>query len=319
MYNEELKMKFINDLPESSEQLYKKNLINLFNRLADTSENDIKEDFCEMSYDDAKYALAKLGGRSFKTLSWNLSRLKTYNEWCIINGHSSRDVNSLLGVKVNDIDTSLIYRREMIKSPETLSDILKTVYPEIYEDRESNIHMMYILLLYNGLTENEAVRLEKRSIDLVNGYILSDNNKIPMLNGTYELAERIINMNFFKVKRFGRDILLRPYDSGLLLNTTRKTPVSPKRQYNYQVSKMNETYREKTGRYIKITPLRIYESGIYNIWLNIEKSGSEIDYNEYVIKKTCGKIYQNKQEQTFNKIKKQVIIEYNMWKKAFNL
>jgi len=316
IYNLEQKMQFLKD--SNDDDSSKKAYLNLFVKLNSKVEKDFEKDVSEMNYEELKICISLLGGRDIKSIAWNISRLKQYVDWCIINGRTNTLENYLNIILPSDIDNSYIFKIETLKNAEQLEEYLNEVYLPVEECHLTNMYRVYMWLLYDGLTNTEAVNLERDQIDLENGIITVGDNKIEINPIFKKLLEVTLSTSQLSRKtRNGKKMYFDLFDTKYLLRGFKETFVNREKQFGAKITQFNKDYRNITGEYIRLSPDRIYESGLYYRWHILEQSDLPIPFDDYIATEMDDKEYSIDNKYVFTMKRKDIETSYNMWKKAF--
>jgi hypothetical protein len=306
MFNEEQKNKYLDAISDNGDK-YIVGVKSLFNNLA-AIEKEADVDFCKFDKDMVINALAQISGRKKSTKSWNLTVLKDYLDWCIMNGFT--DQNELVGVSYSDIDTSKSIRYETIPNIEYLRRIIEVGFPEINDNDVSmnTIYRLYALLLYSGMTEQAKV--DDNSLLRYNG------KEINIHPFAKKYLDRVIATDEIVWVRFGKETYTKLLPSGKLIGCVRALE-NRLGNFKNMITKLNKLYQHETGKYIRLSTSRIYESGVYYRLLQKELDTGKID--EDIIKEgfdireekySTQVIYAS---QMYN-----IKCDYQEWKKAWN-
>lgn len=315
LYNEEQKNKYLKGISEDNEK-HVKSVLSLFNNIAGI-EDDLGLDFSQLDKENTIEVLAQISGRKKATKSWNISVLKDYNNFCKYNMWT--DDNALEGVSYTDIDSSKAIRVETIPNIEYLRRVLEVGLPEINNDVSMNtIYRLYAYLLYSGLTEQEIVSITKDEAKVGNGDTIRYNGKEIYIQ---PFLKKVLNHvrstdEIVWIKGYGGVNYINLAPSNYLIGAVRALD---NRLGNFKniVSKVNKLYIKETGKYIRLSASRIYESGVFYRTLQSELDAGKID--EKIIidafdireeKYTTQSIYQM---QVYNAKK-----DYEAWKKAWH-
>lgn len=308
MYNEKQKLYFLSSIIESERQPE----ISLFNDI-EKKESFYKKDISEMDYDEAKDTLLHLGGRGIRSKSHQLSRLKLYINWCI-NNKITNNEEILNNFAPTDIINTSILSTKMVKDPEHLQELLDVVYESENEETRHNIKRMRFWFVYNGLTVKELTYLKKKDVDIEKNQICLKDRIIELMPETKRLVISCFSMDYYNVTVNGNNvrkpILLTEYAAMNYDNPTDQTRLTLIQMF----SKFNNIYRKTTNNIIKLSPACLRDSGIYYRWYVNEKNKKPIDYEEYSELKT--KQYD---KISYNRKIKEIGINYESWKKAFEL
>jgi hypothetical protein len=314
MYNKEHKNLYLNIIAESGER-YVKSVRSLFNNVANI-EKEAGIDFYQFDQDNAIASIATISGRKRSTIKWNLTTLKDYLDWC--KNNALIDYNVLDGIGYKDIDNNVAIRQETIPNIEYLRRIVEIGLPEINEDVSMNtIYRLYAFLLYAGLTEEEIVTITKQEAVVGSDNILKYNNKeIVLPPFLKQYLDRVIATDEIVWIRGSTTCYTKLVPSNYLIGAVRALDG---RLDNFKniVSKINKLYVKETGKHIRLSTSRIYESGVYYRLLQYELDTGKI--NETIILTAFNIKPDNyKSDYLFTNQVGNIKYDYTAWKKAWN-
>lgn len=271
MFNEERKLKFISSY--TKDDVREKYFVNFFERLDKKVESYFNKDFCELSHEDSINGISMLNSRNSSTIYFNIVTLRDYNKWCFLNGYTDSQT-ALEGVSSEDINRDI--EEMMIKSPEHLREILDSI-PEInkVDVTMDTITKLYLSLIYNGLTEIEALELKSSDTDIKNNIIYLDGLPIKMYDVTKKYLKLVSDASELAVQR-RNTIMYQPFEkNGRVIKLQEHK--NRKSLLKNRIVALNKKYKKYSHIELTMSTKRIYDSGIfYRIYL-LEQSNQEVD------------------------------------------
>ncbi|MBR0596952.1 hypothetical protein [Sinanaerobacter chloroacetimidivorans] len=317
MYREHQKNEYLNHILDNGEK-YISNMRSLFQSLQEIEESTGK-DFCEFTQAEAKKALASISSRKKATNAWSITALRDYINWCILNSKTPLNENVLDRVRISQVDNSMALKQETVPNIEYLIRILEEGLPEINEDLSMNtIYKAYSLLLFFGFSEQEIVSMTKQEAEKwLNGSLHYGNKIIPLHPVLKKYLDKILDYDeivwikgkgvvCYKKLIGGNQLIGAVYNlEGRISN------------FRNVLSKLNRSYAAETGKSIKLSVRRIFESGIYYRLLQkelIEGALTELMMNEaFSMDRSKYKNDISYQNQLIN-----LRDDYSAWKKAWS-
>jgi hypothetical protein len=315
LYNAKQKLQYINTLPEAKVEKTYDNMVNFFKRLNEVVESKYNQDFSELDYDSVKTAISLLGGRNRQTIAWNMSKLKKYIDWCIINGRTSRTDNVMKYITSSEIDNTYTYTQSMIKDPDHLRRIMDTALPDVRLKHPNNITRLFIWLVYKGFTDKEAVEIKRNDVFMVNKTIVYNKKEMQIDDDLLPLIEQIIEDGtfYFMMRGFVQEKSIIP--SEYLLSSIRPSNGNRLNHFRDKLTKLSVSYGETIGEKISLSAGRLFDSGVFYRWYKKELIHEEITEEhivDYINDKGLNPFYIS------SEIKK-IKMHYETWKKAFEL
>ncbi|WP_206459372.1 phage lytic cycle repressor MrpR family protein [Anaerovorax sp. IOR16] len=318
MYNKEQKMQFINYSLKKSDgdiENLKKSWENFFNRIGKI-EKDFDDDISNFSYETIMLALHLFLKGSVIYQETELSKLKLYIDWCIINGKTPNTENKIEYISLNDIDVSVAYKLSMVKDEEHLNNYLDEALREVELDTIDNLYRTYFLLLFNGIKSNDIFELKESDVNYENKMITFNDKSIQLYPEAFKNVSKLSSMDYYVGKiRGNKTCETERYRMGYLIENTTENRDLLKIYTRIKMSRMNVVLRKKLGKTISLNSNNIYISGIfYRIHQN-ELLTKTVDITEYVENYINPKASEASKNRYINAFKTQ----YEIWKKAFNL
>jgi hypothetical protein len=316
-YNSQRKLEFLNSLVDEYEKV-SINTLSLTLAKFGKFEYDYECDLCDFSLSYIKASFALIASHSSRSNKKMLGFIKKYVYWCELNGKCKYGNESKWNlVEYNDIDVNYVFQIATIKSPESFQKMLDTVYKTLNSSSEdSDMAYMYkvmLYLIYLGLTDEEVGQLKKSDINLSNKTatlgektILLDDYIIPYIKFIMDMKEVYMPVRGGAVAQ--KNLLDTPY---LIRRTASGKP--PVVDYvtqtwaRWNCDSFNTKYRKETEEAISLSPLRIYDSGVYYKLYQREINGEKITAN--ILKE-----YYNI-ENNFNITSR--LYDYNQWRTVY--
>lgn len=318
MYNEEIKKEFINyylskSLSGNQESTNRK-INGILERLGRV-ESEFGIDISHADYETAMSMVGMFlkGGAAYQNSQ--LSEVRQYLEWCIVNGKTPILENPLAGVTVKDIDLRFFYKISMVKEERELLEYLDISLKPIQADTIDNLYRVYCLLLFSGLTPDEALHIKEVDVKLPHRRIMANGNTINLSDKTTYFVKTLMDMDgYAKQTKSGMSIRKKANDEYLLTFSTEN------RKYvslycKQAISKSNALYRTSTGKKTFLNSTNIFNSGIFNRMYEKERQIGTVDLQEYLRHYTK----ESMSTSAFGFKKTTGFLEYDTWKRAFAL
>lgn len=295
MFNSQQKEKFIdytlNNSIGNNEKLRETDWVNFFNRLEDI-EKTIEKDFAEFDYSEMMNLLPLVLRKKVSYQRQVLSLLRTYLNWCIENECSKDSENRLIGITPDDIDFSKSYSMCMVKDEQQLSEYLDKIFRDIKEDSNDNMYRLMCHLIFNGIERDLLFDLKLNQINL-------ENQCIHLKNDTLNLSEtccKLIKYNSeMSAISYGETRYEDIFKAGYVLENTSKERDKMFYSAASYLSKKFAELKEILHYPIAITMNTLYRSGqMYRLYLN-EQNNIPLNLDNTLL------------------------LEYQAWKKAFQL
>lgn len=322
MYNSGQKQSFLNTITnDNSYRSYQK----VFKAVEDMEEKFCK-DISEMSVDEVLVVLdLKTGTRRTSTEQY-MSLLRIYVDWCIQNGKVSGE-NNLEKIDSSEIDKTRLYRSKYIKNPEELEEMISAVFKKDFYFNETvdNPKELCIRLCYEGMEDEEIVKLKKTDVDYDNKVIHSPIYEDVM----YKVSDRILwlckycsdmtEIEYANISKSGRvericdnDYVIRAR-IGTLRGKSANEPIQ-KTVIIRRVKEFNDKYVEATDVYKSVTSSKLRESHLFYLIhcsANKDRFIKDAVANEAKIKNP-----DISDRNMYEKIR-QIKTSYEMWEEAF--
>jgi hypothetical protein len=261
MYNESIKKRFIETLPnEEQKTMYK----SLFNR-AQGFETQIGKDLYAFGMQNCWDFINEIGSKSIVHIYALKSQYGRYAEWCIENKIANDNYWILVYGDESFVRRSFALR--YVKDIDTLEKIVETSLTDIYDK-----YLVY--LLYMGLKGdnwNELRTLKSSDVDIKNKTIKTQQNEYPIIAP----LRRAIQNGEYVMEGKHRDVhsayFIKPFKTKHLEGY----PISTN-NINSTMSKLNNNYYEAKKEKRSYTALTIHWSGLYYAMYMKERRNNEL-------------------------------------------
>jgi hypothetical protein len=180
----------------------------------------------------------------------------------------------------------------------------------------NTIYKLYAFLLYSGLTDQEIVDITKEEMKVYNNILNYNGRDIYIHPFVKSYVDRVLPVNDKVWIKFGREMNIDLLPSGKLIGCVRALD---NRIGNFKniLTKFNKTYQNETGKYIRLSATRIYESGVFYRLLQDELEKGEV--NEEIIKDAFDVNVDSFNQAVSYKMRiYDIKKDYESWKKAWN-
>jgi len=305
MYNESVKMRFVDTLGSDA---FKRYAICLFNRFGDIAEDGANCDVADMSRESFIGFMEQFNYLTYHTIFSDLVILRKYFLWYNKNVHEI-DSESLCSVTYKDIDLSESIRKQLLKNKEEVLEIVSHAPAE-----DGYFENPVLLLSWVGLTLKEILGLKNEDISFEDGYATVNSDKRIYIITSEEITSKLLD--YKNVKRSTRarrhvDLDVYPDDLGYFIKSmqTLNSVFSGKRLVEGNI-------RKKVGAYVANLPDQFKRVTIDDVLL----SGRMFRIYEYETKYNTDL---NQKIINEMRIKKSALAEYlqlyKCYKKAFGL
>lgn len=295
MFNEDVKREFINYITSTtSGKAFEWE--NQFNRL-EKIEVKLKKDFSEFSYKEMMKLLPFILVKTVAYQKQQLSILRQYLAWCISKGHTDMEENLLIGISSKDIDFSESYKMNMVKDEKQLQGYLDRILTDVKDDSLDNMNRIMFHLIFNGVEFNNVFDLEVNQVDFKNKALKYNDKLITLSDMCLDLINLGINMTHIiysngKQKKINKNGFILE-NSSISRKSMKKTAMS------YSSEKFTEL-SDGLGFFTSVTLGSLWRSGVF--------------YRTYQNEIITGQIDLSPIGDT-----NAILLEYNTWKKAFDL
>lgn len=281
-------------------------------------EADYQVDFCDADYNTLTMMIPDLimGKHSYRDNTFSI--VKSYIEWCVLNGKSRNSENLLDLISLDEIDLSFSYKKIYVKDFDALCDYCDIVFNSVSSGTVDIMYRLMVYLLYYGVKKEDLTNIKISDFDKENDCLLYNNKSISLDDRVVNLINICINTDFFVVGNLNTDTD-RKYiktESGYLISLISKTRI-PKniiQSLNVRITKANNDYKSATKKIIKYTSSNIFYSGMMERVYEKEIQNGKVDTSEFeqiFIKSNFNNSVKNYRIKGF-------LTDYNEWKKAWD-
>lgn len=314
MYNEELKLRFIQDSVLSpAATVTTCNVFKFFEKF----ENEWGADLCTRTAEQLQPVFDNLVGLRINARWAKMMVVKRYVKWCLANNVPGACDGAL---KVTNIGIEKV-KRQTVANPAHLQRCLDLTFANEDLLTIDNLYRCFLWLAYSGMEEEDIYTLKCSDIDLANMEVKyrRRNNTLPLYRESMKSLRHCSTCTEFRVmhpmytypvyqSRLAGDKLMR----GLKCELGWK-------QVRVAISKKVRESYPKTGIQLSYTRVRL--SGIFYRAEELERFGREPDFTQYVVYQMDGKEYKLGPGKTQTVKYRQLLKDYNddylRWKLAW--
>lgn len=219
-----------------------------------------------------KRFLLWLSGEELQAETFTYSDLLEFMRYCHLNGVTKRTVHNILCIvrhycnyliterKRNDNPAAGVFIKGLVRklpnnllSMEEMEELYKQYSIQLNVDRSKKI--MFGLMVYQGLTVGEIMRMQSHHIKLKEGKIF--------IKGTKRTNERLLNLHANQIIELQHYLSENKFKEGALFTEKRKTPVS-ERNINNRIKYMFDQLRKLNAKVMNAKQIR---SSVITEWL----------------------------------------------------
>lgn len=314
MYNEETKIKFIQDYTNSESS--GRFAVTVFNAFA-PHEEAWGADLCTKTAEELQPAVDSVLCLRTRGQWSYLLLLRTYCKWCIahkIPGACDGAAN------INTVGVDKI-RKQMVSGPMHLQKYLDDVFPPVEDESISILYRCYLWMAFGGVPEEDVTRIKCSDVDLDNMVIRFCGKSYDLYREAvpaFRLAATLTSFNYYhdnpvyvsRRDRYPGDTLMRG------IKTLVTTEFLYRTLWSHQKKAIAEGKTEQNLSY-----RRVMLSGLFYRNYEMERIGLPLNFTDVVIEETKGKTYslnrRMKVEHIQNRIMRGYLEDYQRWKFVF--
>ena len=325
MYNKDTKEKFITEFSTNTgrrQVAYK-----AFEAL-EPYEQDAESDFCTWDKDKIIPVVDKLIGLRESSKKTRLSVLEAYIKWCMQNKiPGARE--DLLGISDFGLDK---LKSQMVANPQHLQRYLNCILEPEQENTVDNVYRCYYWMAYGGMSEEDALNVTTKDVDLVNLVIRYNGTEYPIYREAIPAFKSCVESTNFKCKhpnytdvevyrnRIAGDILTRGTRG---YGSTRGIRVEISRKQRNQRFRPDSTKDDKSLD-LKLSFYRIRLSGLFYRMYEAERAGMPVNFMPAAEQFMEGKTYKLDSGRNLigarqRRIASEFLDDYNRWKEAYTI
>ena len=191
MYNADQKKQFIRQYTEK--ESIEKACVALFNAL-EAAEESWGADISTVDANRAKAAIENVVGMRMDSITQRVAILREYAKWCLKQGKPNA-CDALLKVEVSG-DAKM--RKHTVKNPKHLQSYLDTLCDPESEQKVDNVIRCYFWLAYAGLSEEDALRVDSKDVDLTRMVITLDNRQYILPRESVAAITNCATLKYFR-------------------------------------------------------------------------------------------------------------------------
>lgn len=303
MYNEERKLRFIEDARKSKDYAR-----SVFHNMG-CVEEEYGKDLCELPVEILQPVVNRRLGVRSRSVEVGLSILKDYERWCEDHGYQVCG-----GIGLLKVDMADKMRRLMVASPQHLESIMDDAFDTVDSETVDCLYRCYLWMAFSGFSEDEALNVKVSEIDFGSMMIHHDGKSLDMYREAVPAFKMACEATEFTYKhknytsrrnRFPGELLMRGIRSDCIKLTTVRSFIQKK----FDAKGIETSYS------------RIYLSGIFYKAYEMERYGVSVSFNDAIMNQLAnsgGKFHSNyTRNKAVNAIKKDLFDDYGHWKDAF--
>ena len=276
-------------------------------------------DICDFNYYNLMSVLPLRLSRGKGSKETQLSLLRSYVNWCIENSIKQNNENPIQNIRVSDVDSSALIRRQFIKNPDHLQEVLDNVLESALENTSNGImYRMVCWLLYEGLTEEETMGLTKNDVDFSNSSVKTpDGSKTIIISDRLkDLIVRAIELEFAERPNNHGGVSQLPLEKSdkLFRKIYRKDSTNSAAYLRAKLSELKKEFVRNTYENTSLAPKRLWLSGMFYRLHQMEIMGVSLTDDNF---RFCVN-----EDMLEDSIKMKVLYnkrDYQNWKKAYHL
>lgn len=303
MYNEERKMRFVEETRSSTD--FGRSVF----RTTEQYEKEAGKDLCELSTEELQNITNSNFGLRTRSMDSTIAFMRSYVAWCKEQGYQTCD--GIYGVQTQ-LDEKI--KRYMVASPKHFQTILDKAFPPVESGTVDCIYRCHLWMAFSGLEMADALEVMVDEINF-DSMLIEHGGKsfelyreaIPAFRMACEATEFVYQHPRYTQKRsrFPGKYLMRGIRSDKLKIATVKSII-------------NEAFKANG---IELTYNKIRMSGVFYRAYETERMGYPVNFDdlveEHVVKmgSTYNKNYTR--GKVVNLLKRDLFDDYACWKAAF--
>ena len=322
MYNEDLKIRYLDTLKRESDQIA---LSRIFNHFA-PYEEQVGADLSAMPPEKVYEILREIAPSGKQSQNKYIYLLKYYCDWCMEN--KIPGAKCVLTTKGVDISNTETIREKMVSGPAHLQQILDEIFDLEDMMTSDNIIRCYFWMAFMGFVNaDEAGKVSARSINFKERILSYRGDQYPIYEESLRAMRNAARRNSFFTSRYGPggELVDRLPGNALLrwINKQGNTKTKDGQKNgiaNTVISRVKNAVSSGLCD-VRITYTSVYRSGIFYRMHEMEKEGFPVDFLPDIMRdeKFRDKDKKPRQKTWYKQEEKKYQAEYQNWKKAFDL
>lgn len=308
MYNRERKEEFIKDYTSNGRTAYY--MRGIFNKFEYAEENEWHEDLCKQPKERLEKIINAQTGTRMQSAERAFIVVRDYVKWCRRNGIETS--NGVFEIKVNTIES---VKKLMVGNPVELQERLDLLFGTDDDKTVNCVYRAFFWLAYAGMTDVDALEVEKNEVDLVSEIkCVRHNGKRYRI---YDVAVETFR-NACTLTEFERNDV--PYKTMIPRGESDKL-ISGRTGDMKLLSIRRAIGKREEATGVKLSFGNVYYSGLFYRTYSEEVKGYGMSFEAYVNEQLETNKYTYNQNRTRNKVFNQKIraleLDYDCWKCAF--
>lgn len=319
MYNEELKIRFIQEYTQSLSRA--ETCQQAFNAM-EPYEEKWGADFCTRSTAELEPVIEQLVGFRVRSRWQRIIIFQKYVKWCIAN-HVAGVCDGMLHIETVGLGK---VRTQMVANPLQLQRYLDVICEPESEQTTDNIYRCFYWMAYSGMSEEAILNVKCSDVDFENMVIHSGDEEyviyreaLPAFKNAATLTEFVYkHPNYPPDKR----VIRNRAPGNILIRGIRSTTTAP--ALRVELSRRSKKFLEDGSTDKQLSYYRVFLSGLFFRMQQREIAGIPVDFSGEASKFMEGKTYKLDTGRNTPEAKKRAVVndyvqDYERWKAAFNL
>lgn len=322
MYNEEQKLRFINELTDKRSVAY--GYEKVFDKV-EKYEADKDSDISTWTMEEINPVLSEIIGIRITRTEFNIRSLSRYGTWCLEN-RTPGARKDLSEIKPADMTTNKIKTR-LVSNPQHLQRYLDYVLEPEDSNGVSNIYRAFFWLIYSGMDEEDTMNLTAENIKLDEMVAVYDGSVYPLYRESLKCLSNCVKSQEFFYKRNrsdetpGRlreraegDWILRGFVEGQTLASLRNEMCKKGKSKVYAPVVPDEGIME-----LKLTPYRVWISGVFYRMYEGERAGIPVDFEPLALMTMRSRPDTQQTRKKLTDTTRGYRRDYQRWKDAYSI
>lgn len=317
MYNEDMKIRFIQDYTNS---INTANVCATIFNAVEKYETKWNADICTIDEKNLRPVIEELVGFRARSKWMRLIILKDYAKWCIAMGVS----NSCDGMlKINTIGLEKI-KQQTVSSPAHLENYLNEICEPVDEKTTDNIYRCFYWLAYAGVSEEDILNIRCEDVDFLKMVIRYNDIEVPIYREAVPAFKNCVELTQFVYKHPNYSTKVWK-DRALGDTVVRGVRAKPSlKAMRVELSRRSKEKRDEGKTELKLSYYRVWLSGVFFRTYEKELMGIEPDFKSVVLQQSGNRIYKldsgrNTQEAKHKQLAHDYLEDYQRWKLAFKI
>lgn len=305
MYNEERKLRFIEDAKKSED--YAKSV---FHNLS-CVEKEHDKDLCELPVEILQPVVNSRLGIRTRSVEIGLSILRDYERWCREQGYPVSG-----GIGLIEVDMADKMRRLMVASPQHLEYILNKAFEPVDSETVDCLYRCYLWMAFSGFSEDESLSVKVSDVDFDAMMIHHGGKSLDIYREAVSAFKLACSATEFAYKHKNYTTRRSRFPGELLMRGMRTDSIKLAAARSFTQRKLDAAGSD-------VSYGRIYLSGIFYKAYEAERYGAKVSFDDMVVSRLRNgerKYHSNyTMTKAANAIRKDLFDDYEHWKEAFRV